>query len=339
MTEQKRVKEALNEIPVPSEKLDIILADAFKNKEKKTVRFPFKRVAKYTAAVGLLSICTISTAYVSPAFANFVQQIPIIGYAFDHFILQEDYYQAYEEISTDIGLVANSNGVELIIEKAFYDGNTVTLSYVLRTEEDLGTLPLFEKLPTVENHFSAGGYEVDYVEGVGYVGMMTLSMLENAKETVNIVWEPSTISSDDKIIEGDWRFAFSLHALEGTYIPIHERVSKDDVAVELIDAILTDVNLTINYLQDVEPVVHDNWMAVEAELHAIDNLGNEYQVPYNGGIGTKGGDSREDMNWNGTIHGLDPEATSITFYPFAHVSNNENDFKRIDFEPIIVELE
>ena len=30
-----------------------------------------------------------------------------------------------------------------------------------------------------------------------------------------------------------------------------------------------------------------NWMAVEAELYAIDNLGNEYKVPYNGGTGTK----------------------------------------------------
>ena len=96
-------------------------------------------MVKYTAAVGILSICTISSAYVSPAFANFVTQIPIIGHAFDYFISQEDYYQAYEEISTDIGLVEKSNGVELIIEQAFYDGNTVTLSYVLRTEEDLGS--------------------------------------------------------------------------------------------------------------------------------------------------------------------------------------------------------
>ena len=59
--------------------------------------------------------------------------------------LQEDYYLAYEEISTDIGLVEKSNGYRsIIIEKAFYDGNTVTLSYVLRTEEDLGSH--FQKL-------------------------------------------------------------------------------------------------------------------------------------------------------------------------------------------------
>ncbi|MEK4405008.1 DUF4179 domain-containing protein [Sporosarcina sp. FSL K6-6792] len=335
MTEQNRFKEVINEIPVPSEELDAILIDAFKQ-EKKIIKFPFKRMVKYTAVVGILSICTISSAYVSPAFANFVTQIPVIGHAFDYFILQEDYYQAYEEISTDIGLVEKSNGVELIIEKAFYDGNTVTLSYVLRTEEDLGSFPTFENLPT---NISNAGYEGEYVDGVGYVGMMTLSMLEDAKETVNVIWKPNSISSDQKTIEGDWQFAFSLNALKGSHISINEQVSKEGITVELIDAIKTDVNLTVNYLQNVKPSVHNNWMYVEAELYAIDNLGNDYKVPYTGGTGTKGGDSSEDITWNATIHGLAQEATSITFYPFAHVSNSQSDNKRIDFEPIIVELE
>lgn len=336
MNEQNRFKEALDEIPVPSTELDNILDASFK-KEKKRLRFPFKRTIKYTVAAGILSICTISSAYVSPAFANFVTQIPIIGYAFDHFILQEEYYQTYEEISTDIGLVAKSNDVELIIEQAFFDGNTVTLSYVLRTEEKLATTPTFENMPTVEGSWNSAGYEVEYIEGVGYVGMMTVLNLDNAKDTVNVVWEPNSISSDSKTIAGDWKFAFSLNALAGSPISIGEQVSKDGVTVKLIDAIKTDVNLTIHYLQEVNPSVHNDWTYVEAELYAIDNLGNEYQVPYNGGTGTKGGDSSEDITWNATIHGLNPEATSITFYPFAHLSNSD-DSKRIDFDPINIEL-
>lgn len=337
MNEQNRFKEALHEIPVPSAELDAIMADAFK--KKKAIKSPFKRVIKYAAAVGILSICTISSAYMSPAFANFVTHIPVIGQAFDYFILQEDYYQAYEEISTDIGLVEESNGVELVIEQAFYDGNTVTLSYVLRTEEDLGGFPTFENLPTVEQNINNFGYDGGYVEGVGYVGMMTLSMLDDPKETVNIHWEPNSISSDEKTIEGDWQFAFSLNTLEGSHISINKQVSAEGVTVELIDAVKTGVNLTVNYLQDIDPSVHSNWMYVEAELSAIDNLGNEYLVPYNGGTGTQGGDSSEDITWNATIHGLAPEATSITFFPFAHVSNDKNDSKRIDFEGINIELE
>ena len=73
-------------------------------------------------------------------------------------------------------------------------------------------------------------------------------------------------------------------------------------------------------------------------LRAVDNLGNEYEVPYNSGSGIVDGDSSEDISWNATIHGLNPEATTITFYPFAHTSNDINDSKRIDFEPITIEL-
>ncbi len=57
------------------------------------------------------------------------------------------------------------------------------------------------------------------------------------------------------------------------------------MTVELIDEGKTNVNLTVNYSQDVQPSVHDNWIYVEAELFTIDNLGNEYQLPYNGDSG------------------------------------------------------
>lgn len=334
MNEQNQFKEAINEIPVPSKELDAILSDAFK-KEKRHVKFSFKSMIKYSVAVGILLIGTVLTAYVSPAFAKVFTQIPIIGQAFDYFILQEDYYQSYEEISTDIGLFEKSNGIEINIQKAFYDGNMVTLSYIIKGEEDLGSFPDFENLPT---GISGGGYEGEYVDGVGYVGMMRLSMRDNTQDIVNINWTPQAIISEGQKIEGDWHFEFSLNKLEGEHIVIHKQVSQDGVSVELIDAVKTDVNLTINYSQDVDPAIHERWMGVEAELSAIDNLGNKYKVPYNGGTGTKNGDSSEDITWNATIHGLNPKATSITFYPFAHLSNSQSDNKRIDFDPITIEL-
>lgn len=337
MNEQNEVKDALNKITVPTEKLDAILTDAFTQK-KQTKKLIFKRWMKYSAAAVLLSLGMITSANVSPAFANFITQLPIMGHAFEYFILQEDYYEAYEEISTDIGMSAESNGVELIIEQAFFDGNTVTLSYVLRTEEKLGTLPTFGNVPTVEGSWNNANDEAEYIEGVGYVGMMTILNWENSKDMVNVVWKPKTITFDDQTIDGDWKSAFSLDKLEGTHIAINEQVSKDGVTVKLVNAIKTDVNLTLSYLQEVSPAVFDKWSAVEAELFAIDNLGNEYEVPYNGGSGTKDGVTSEDITWNATIHGLNPDATSITFYPFAHLSKI-GDSVRIDFDPIVVELD
>lgn len=334
MNEQNRFKEAMNEIPVPVKELDVILADAFQQ-EPKQRKSSVKRIITYTAAAAVLSIGLISSVNVSPTFANFVTQIPIIGQAFDYFISQEEYYQVYEEISTDIGLVKESNGVEIIIEQAFYDGTSATLSYIIRSDKDLGDFPIFDNMPTNGGNTSHGS---EYVDGVGHVGMMTLSWLENSGDKVNIEWRPEAISVDGKAIKGDWHFEFSLNKLEGTKLIIGKQVHKDGITVELIDAIQTEVNLSINYLQDIDPTIHERWGYVIAELSAIDNLGNEYEVPYNGGRGIVDGDSSQDILWNATIHGLNPEATSITFYPFAHLSNSQSDNKRIDFEPITIEL-
>lgn len=335
MKEQNDFEEALNEIHVPTDKLDAILTDTFK---KKTKKFTLNRWVKYSAAVAILSLGIITSASLSPVFANFMVQIPFMGHAFEYFISQEEYYEAYEDISTDIGMSAESNGVEIIIEQAFFDGNTVTFSYVLRTEEKFDTLPTFGNGPYVEGGRNNSGDEVEYIEGVGYVGMITILNWGKLKDIVEISWKPESITFDDKTINGDWNFSFTLDELEGTHIAINEQVSKDGVTVKLINAIKTDVNLTINYLQEVLPSVLDEWSAVEAELFAMDNLGNEYQVPYNGGTGPEDANTSEDLTWNATIHGLNPEATSITFYPFAHLSNI-GDWIRIDFDPIIVELE
>lgn len=338
MKEQNEFKEAMNEIPVPTEKLDEILKSSFH--KKKQARFlPFKRLIKYGAAVVLLSVGMITSANLSPAFANVLTQIPIMGHAFEYFIMQDDYYEAYEEISTNIGLSSTSNGVNMTIEQAFYDGNTITLGFVVHAGEEEISLPTFENFPSVEGKSVGGlGYEGEYIDGVGFVGMMTISSVPRTDGKIHVAWKPKAIELNERTVKGDWKFDFTLEPIDGEYVLVNEQVQDEGVTVTLIDGIQTDVNFTINYTQKVDPSVLDRWSAVEAELFAIDDLGNEYEVPYNSGTGTLDGETSEDFTWNATLHGLDPEATSLTFYPFAHLSNIGDDFIRVDFDPIVVEL-
>lgn len=314
---ENQIKTAINEISVPHSKLDLIIDNTFQGEKvrKKNWTFP---IIKYTAAIALVIVLTFSSALASPTFANFVTQIPVIGSVFNYFVFDKAYYGAYKDLSTDIGIVEESKGVEIVIDQAIYDGNMVTLSYIIQTNEQFGTLPRFENLPIVQGNFGNTSYDVEYVKDVGYVGVMTLSMFEDNRKTVNIAWKPKAISSDNRTIQGDWAFKFSLKEIPSTSIPINQEVSKNGVTVRLIDAKKTDVNLSINYSQVIDTNLLESSEAVEAELYAIDNLGNEYKVPYNGGKGMPDSETGEDIIWNATIHGLDENATSITFYPFAH---------------------
>ncbi|WP_170289670.1 DUF4179 domain-containing protein [Cytobacillus depressus] len=331
--QENQIKTTLNQISVPHSTLDAIIDDAFQGEKVRKKKWIIP-VAKYTAAIVLVSILTFSSTLASPTFAKFVTQIPVIGSVFNYFVFEKAYYDAYNDLSTDIGIVEESNGIEMIIDQAIYDGNIVTLSFIIRSEGDFGSLPNFGSIPIVQGQvFSNTGYDVEYEKGVGYVGIMRLAMFEENRETVNILWEPKSISSDNKTVKGNWTFKFSLKEIPKINIPINQEVSNNGITVRLIDAIKTDINFSINYSQLIDTKLIDSSEYVEAELFAVDNIGNEYEVPYNGGKGIVGSASREDILWNATIHGLDKEATSITFYPFAHVSNS-----RVDFDPITVNL-
>ncbi|GIN88449.1 hypothetical protein J6TS2_48350 [Heyndrickxia sporothermodurans] len=339
---ENQVKTAINQISVPHSKLDSIIDCAIQGEKVRKKKWTFS-IIKYIATIALVSVLTFSSALVSPTLANFVIQIPVIGSVFNYFVFDKAYFKAYKELSTDIGIVEESNGIKMIIDQAIYDGNMVTLSYIIQTNEQFGTIPSFENLPITQGNFNNTSYDVDYVKDVGYVGVMTLSMFEDNRKTVNIVWKPKAISYDNKTIHGDWEFKFSLKEIPSISIPINKKVSKNGVSVRLIDAKKTDMNLSINYSQVIDPNLLESMEYVEAELYAIDNLGNKYKVPYNGGKGIVDSDSSEDILWNATIHGLDKKATSLTFYPFAHISNlpnesSENNSKRIDFDPITINL-
>lgn len=343
MIEQENpIKTTLNQISVPHSKLDSIIDEAFQSEKNRKNKW-FYPVVKYAAVGFMVSVLAFSSTLASPAFANFVTQIPVIGSVLNYFAFEKEYYKAYKDLSTNMGIVEKSSGIEMVIDQAIYDGNMVTLSFLIRTKEQFGDLPRFKNLPTIRGEINNANYDVEYVKDVGYVGVMKLTMFKEKRKTVNIVWEPKSLLSDNKTIQGNWEFKFSLEEIPGTYIPINQEVSKDGITVRIIDSERTDVNLSINYSQMIDTKILDGSTYVEAELFAVDNLGNEYKVPYNGGEGIVGSDSGEDILWNATIHGLDKKATSITYYPFAHISKipsgpKETNFKRIDFEPITVNL-
>ncbi len=181
---------------------------------------------------------------------------------------------------------------------------------------------------------------------MGYVGLLTITPdFDNDTERAQayVSWKPTTIITDTKEINGNWTFEFAVSQISGEPIVVDEKVTADGVTVHLKEITLTDVSVNIAYQQLVEPSLLEEWEAVEAELIASDNLGNVYKVPYNGGSTDGSARTREDFNWTATLGGLNPEATSLTFYPFANVSRfntetNEGESIKLEFDAIEIDL-
>ncbi len=337
------IKTALDTIQVPAEKLDGIIDEVL---YERPVRKTFLKKWLYpVAAAAVLVIGMATTTMVaSPTVASFVVQIPIIGNVFNFLGIDENSFENYEEFSESVGLSESSNGITMIIDQAIYDGTNVTLSFLIESDKLSGKGFMFENLPAANGSMVNGGFQMEYVEDVGYVGIFRLTPdFTDGKSKVEISWKPEAIMTEDGEIKGDWEFNFAIAKISSESIVLDEKVKTEGVTVHLKEAAVTDVSVNIYYQQLVDPAYLTEWQYVEAELIARDDLGKVYKVPYNGGSADSSAKTAEDLNWSATLSGLDPQASSLTFYPIAAVSRVDSetgdiDSKRIEFDALEIDL-
>ena len=51
-------------------------------------------------------------------------------------------YDDYKEYSTEINMTEESNGIKVTINDAIYDGKTVSVTYSIESDQDLGDDPI-----------------------------------------------------------------------------------------------------------------------------------------------------------------------------------------------------
>lgn len=337
--ETKVIEETLEAIPVPSEKLDSIIENSFRGDTPSRKRTGKKRAGYVLAATLAISLLG-GTMMLNPAMANMISQLPIIGNVFDYFgSTSKPAYKEFGQLATDVGRTAEDKGVLLTIDQGVFDGTTITLAVTIQTNKDYGSTLIFDGWPSVKD-VPAGnaGASFEKVKGLGYAGIMTITPhFEDTPDEVDIVWKPKMLLGDKKEVKGDWKLDFSLPRIEAEVQILDKKVEKDGVAILFKEVRKTPLTFNVYYQQLVDPALLDDWTAVEAELRATDDLGNEYEVPYNGGFTEGGAKTREDLQWNATIHNIDPQATKLIFHPFATLSTLDGS-KKIHFEDVEIEL-
>ena len=81
----------------------------------------------------------LSAATIGFSFTASAKSIPLIGDIFSFLGNgKTGLYDDYKDYSNEIGLTEESNGLTFTINDAIYDGKTVTITYTIESEEDLG---------------------------------------------------------------------------------------------------------------------------------------------------------------------------------------------------------
>lgn len=336
------IKKAMEHIDVPEDRLDSIIDDAFFEtsapvKEKRR-NWLFPVIAASILFIGLFT----ASLFTSTVLANYMAQVPVIGNVFSIFAEEEEGLLQYERFSEKVKLSQSSNGVTISIDQAVYDGTNVTFTYSVFTDSELDESTHITGFPQLlEAEGVNASMDWKLAEG-GLIGINTIPHLDEEAAQVNVLWEPKSLYTENGEIEGDWKFEFAVDQLKKDPIMLDEINTEGGVSIHFTEVTFTDIAVNVAYQQLVDPALLEVWEAVEVELIAGDNLGNVYKVPHNGGAAYGGAVTREDIFWTATMRGLDPLATSLTFYPFGHVGRMEEgkdpEFIRIEFDALEINM-
>lgn len=333
----KDIYELLNDIDIDeTEFKEMEVSELEKAKVTRTLKKSIskkKKMKRWQKNVLAASIIFgLSTATIGLSFTASAKSIPLMGDIFSYFSNENSglsdaikngkgLYSDYKAYSNEIGLTKESNGLTFTINDAIYDGKTVTITYIIESEEDLGDGSFFIPSPNIKEMKAQGGSDgISKVADKKYVGLLTVSNLEDLKvDKVNIDWDINSIgiTDMDKEIKGNWDFAFSLKATESNEKVINKSVNQHGLKVSVKKLSISPMSFVVDYHQEVSYSVKNKWDEAYVELSIRDDLGNVYAGQGNGGSGI----DSYNLNFSKTFQKIDPNATKLIATPHVTLRN------------------
>ncbi|MDA1813946.1 DUF4179 domain-containing protein [Bacillus cereus] len=336
----KDIYELLNDIDIDEKELEEIEASEIeKEKVKRNVKQSIrtkKKMKSWKKGVAAASILVgVSVAMLGIGFPTYAGGLPIVG---DIFRFLDNgrtgLYENYKEFSTELNMTRESNGVKVTINDAVFDGRTITITYSIESDKDLGEKPNIFGYPQVMGFNGGGGSsQVTKVGEKKYVGMTTMSGNSSKRlDVANVWWNMEEIELDYKgnSIKGNWNFALSLKAMESKEVKVNGVSENELIKVNIDKMEVTPMSFIVFFNQEESKVLRSIWDSADVELEIKDDLGNKYAGEGNGGTSTVA--EPHKSSWSATFQKLNKNATKLIVTPQVNlrVHTSEN-FGGVEF--------
>lgn len=318
MTEKMPIfKEQINNIQVPVDQLDQIIANTVEEHAPKRKR-NFRRKLIYSVSAAMIAFgLLIGSATVSPAMANIVSKVPIIGSVFieshDAGLINAS-EQGFTQIIGESKQVGNK---VLTIEEAFYDGVRLTISYFLKTETPIDAR-YFSSGPSFKidgQRYEANTYRAENeITPTFHTGFLEV---EVADELPNEFIVDLVFSGHDR---SRWTFEIPIQLkTSADFIKVnhHEQVASIDLTVKEISNGAGGLKLNYELTSEYELLQH-----LGVNFHIKDSLGNEVLELASGGL--IGSGNWKEFIGNATFNPIDEDAKEITITPYFYLITEEN---------------
>ena len=327
----KDIYELLNDVDIDENEMEMMEVSEFeKEKVKKSLKKSIKKnnvwKKKSLVAAALCCILIGSVGVVGITNPAYAAEIPIVG---DIFRLLDNgrtgVYDKYKENANEINVTKESNGVAITIKDAIFDRKTVSYTYEIKSDKDLGESLMLNGAPLSIKGYEGGmtgGSRIKKVSENTYIGQDNKTIHEEKNEvTCKLNFReiiPTGENDSHAEVSGKWDFDFNLKAIENNTQIVNKVTEKDGIKA-IIDSISkTSMSFSIDYSQNVPKELYDNWFWMSLDIEVKDDLGNVYKGEGNGGHGNV---NDTIMNLRKTFGKLDKKATKLIITPRMDLSN------------------
>lgn len=314
----KDIYEMLNDIEIDENEFVEMEVDELERKRVKSkLKKSMKKSSSRGKGVAVASIAFALAITLGMSFPTYAKQIPIIGDIFK--ALGNSIYENYKDSASEINITKESNGINITINDAVFDGSNITLTYTIESDKDLGEdIRLWDwiKIKGYEHSGGTSSYNFIKVKDNTYVGKENINMFdlaqnpgENIEFTLNI---RGIVNNDDMSeIKGKWKFDIILDATKGDTIVVDKSVEKDGVVATIDRLIINPMSTFIAFSQNVSKEVRDKYDSAMMELEVKDDLGNIYSSDQHGSTG----DFDLNLSSSTTIEKIKEGATQLIITP------------------------
>lgn len=287
-----------------------------------------------TAVAAALLIGTGATVVV--AFPSIASQIPVLQNIVSYFEDDDLVFSHFSDVAQPLDMTQTSNGSTITLGDAVYDGTSVTISFALKTEIDLGTTPNSTGMVEAAG---ANGYgaaiSMKKVDDATYAGVITMApgFGNSPPKTLSLNWKPVAFEDMNNMetkITGDWSFSFKLRALQGDRFAVDKTILFDGGKYLMDDLSLNKLSTVLRFETEL---TDENHYVTDWQL--TDNLGNVYPMVF----GTGGASTFRKPFQQITFEAVDPEASTVTIQPkITYIEHPEDAGVPLEIDPIVVEL-
>ncbi len=235
-------------------------------------------VSSVAAVFGIL----VGSSYYSPALANGLSQIPIIGSVFGDSHLIGLQQAQKKGLTSEIGETQTINGISVTLDEVLYDQNNITIGLKIESEKELG-----------EFYFGAGfdftiNGELPNGSSGGYGENIQSPTIRTAIQDITVTEDMPNVFELGLSLHGEkgetWYFSTPIKQITDIIkIPIQHSENVDGIDLTVTELSLSETGVGISYESSEEGTDFELSRAGNIEFLIVDQDGNEI-MGHSGGV-------------------------------------------------------